>query len=304
LKSRSRFLVTLAALSLCVATCAGAQQTPVDPAQQAPVPATPQPQPQSAAPQPADKFLHPNESKFFIHLADDQKNIWTSPFHLKPADAKWLVPVSGIATGLFVTDPQSSYAMRLDPQHPLNLASDAGVGAAMGLTGAAYVWGRITHNERARETGVLATEAMINAFGVDYALKGITGRERPFPSDFQNIFFHGGTSLPSDHAAVTWAFASIVAQEYPHPAAEFGAYGLALGVSLARAAADQHFLSDVFIGGLMGYQIGRQIYKNRHNPEIDDDLKIVAEETSAPRPTNAASVNVPLDSWIYPAMER
>ena len=287
-----------------MATCAGAQQTPADPAQQAPVPATPQPQPQSAAPQPADKFLHPNESKFFIHLADDQKNIWTSPFHLKPADAKWLVPVSGIATGLFVTDPQSSYAMRLDHQHPLNLASDAGVGAAMGLTGAAYVWGRITHNERARETGVLATEAMINAFGVDYALKGITGRERPFPSNFQNIFFHGGTSLPSDHAAVTWAFASVVAQEYPHPAAEFGAYGLALGVSLARAAADQHFLSDVFIGGLMGYQIGRQIYKNRHNPEIDDDLKIVAEETSAPRPTNSASVNVPLDSWIYPAMER
>ena len=85
---------------------------------------------------------------------------------------------------------------------------------------------------------------------------------------------------------------------------EIGAYGLALGVSLARAAADQHFLSDVFIGGLMGYQVGREIYKNRHNPQIDDDLKIVAEQTSAPRPTNYASVNVPLDSWIYPAMER
>ena len=67
---------------------------------------------------------------------------------------------------------------------------------------------------------------------------------------------------------------------------------------------DQHFLSDVFIGGLMGFQVGRHIYKQRHNPDIDDDLKIVAEQTSAPRPTNQASVNVPLDSWIYPAMER
>ena len=101
---------------------------------------------------------------------------------------------------------------------PLNLASDAGVGAAVGIDGRAYFWGHMTHNERARETGVLATEAMINALGVDYALKGITGRERPFPSNFQNIFFHGGTSFPSDHAAVTWAFASVVAQEYPHPA--------------------------------------------------------------------------------------
>ena len=130
------------------------------------------------------------------------------------------------------------------------------------------------------------------------------GRERPFPSNFQNIFFHGGTSFPSDHAAVTWAFAAVVAQEYPHPVAEFGAYGLALGVSLARAASDQHFLSDVFVGGLLGYQIGRHIYKTRHNASLDDDLKIVAEQTSAPRPGNLASTYVPLDSWIYPAMER
>ena len=291
-------LVALVALGFCASLATFAQQTPP-----APPPAA---SPQADPPQPlADGTVpHPNESKFFLHLAEDQKNIWTSPFHLKPYDAKWLVPVSGIATGLFVTDPQSSYAMRLDPQHPLNLAADAGVAAAAGATGALYIWGHLAHNERARETGVLATEAIINAIGVDYALKGITGRERPIPSNYQNIFFHGGTSFPSDHAAITWAFASVIAQEYPHPVAEFGAYGLALGVSLARAAADQHFLSDVFIGSFLGYQVGRQIYKNRHNPQIDDDLKIVAAQTSAPRPTNFASVYVPLDSWIYPAMER
>ena len=288
----------LAVLSFCASAFLAAQQSTT------PAPAAPTAQTQPADPPPFNAISHANESKFLVHLAEDQKNIWTSPFHLNAADAKWLVPMGGIATGLFVTDPASSYAMRLDNQHALNLAANAGVAAAAGLTGVAYVWGRMTHNERARETGVLATEAMINAIGVDYALKGISGRERPFPSNFQNIFFHGGTSFPSDHAALTWAFASVVAQEYPHPVEEFGAYGLALGVSLARAAADQHFLSDVFIGGLMGYQVGRQIYKNRHNPQIDDDLKIVAEQTFAPRPTNSASVNVPLDSWIYPAMER
>jgi len=280
---------------LCASPTAFSQQ-PASPA-----PSSTSPTASSAA---DTTISHPNESKFFIHLAEDQKVIWTSPFHLQPADAKWLLPMGGIATGLFVTDPRSSYAMRLNNQHVLNLFSDAGVGAAAGMTGAAYLWGRWAHNEKARETGVLATEAIANAIGVDFALKGIMGRERPFPSNFQNIFFHGGASFPSDHAAVTWAFASVVAEEYPHPAAEFGAYGLALGVSLARAASDQHFLSDVFIGGLMGYEIGRHVYKVRHNPELVDDLKIVAEQTSAPRPTNFASVYVPLDSWIYSAMER
>ncbi len=289
-------LLVLTLLSVCGRPALFAQQP------QVPVPAAGQSQ--ATLPPPDGSIPHPNESKFFIHLAEDQKDIWTSPFHLKGADAKWLVPVGGIATGLFVTDPQSSYAMRLDNQHALNLTANAGVAAAAGMTGAAYLWGRLAHNERARETGVLATEAIISAIGVDYALKGITGRERPFPSNFQNVFFHGGTSFPSDHSAVTWAFAAVVAQEYPHPVAEFGAYGLALGVSLARAAADQHFLSDVFVGGLLGYQIGRHIYKTRHNASLDDDLKIVAEQTSAPRPGNIGSTYVPLDTWIYPAMER
>ena len=286
--------LTLAVLSSGLSVRLTAQQTPSS--------STPSAQSQ---PVPFDNsFPHPNESKFLLHLAQDQATIWTSPFHLQPADAKWLVPMGGIAAGLFATDPQSSYAMRLNNPHPLNVFSDAGVAAAGGLTGAAYVWGRITHNERLRETGVLATEAIANAAAVDLALQGITGRERPIPSGYQNIFFHGGTSFPSDHAAITWAFASVVAQEYPHFPAELAAYGLATGVSLARAASGQHFLSDVFVGGLMGYEIGRHIYKVRHNPEIDDDLKIIAEQTTAPRPTNFASVNVPLDSWIYPAMER
>ncbi len=291
---KNHFLqLAMLALSSCW-IAAVAQQPPSIPTTQSP----------STTPSADDSTTHPNESKFFIHLAEDQAAIWTSPFHLKPADAKWLVPMGGIAAGLFVTDPESSYAMRLNNQHRLNLFSDAGVAAAGGLTGVAYVWGRLAHNEHARETGVLATEAMINAIGVDYALKGITGRERPIPSHFQNVFFHGDTSFPSDHAALTWAFASVVAQEYPHPVTEFGAYGLAMGVSLARAASNQHFLSDVFVGGLLGYQIGRHVYNTRHNAGIDDDLKIVAEQTSAPRPTNFASVYVPLDSWIYQAMQR
>ncbi len=203
-----------------------------------------------------------------------------------------------------VTDPDSSYAMRLGNLSAWKTASDVGVASAMGMTGAAYVWGHLTHNEHLRETGVLATEAMLNALGVNSAIEASTGRLRPQPSNYQNIFFHGGSSFPSDHAAVTWAFASVVAHEYPNVYAEFGAYGLALGTSLARAASEQHFLSDAFVGSLLGYQIGRQIYKKRHNTNLDDDLKIVAEQTSAIRPSNLASTYVPLDSWVYPAFEQ
>lgn len=252
----------------------------------------------------SDKLPHPNEKFFLQHLAIDQKNIWTSPAHLKLDDAKWLVPSAGIATGLFVTDPDSSFGMASYHPNTWKEVSNYGLGAALGTTGAMYVWGHITNNERARETGVLATEAMISVLPMQFAIRGATGRLRPYQSDYQNVFFDGGNSFPSNHSAVAWAFASVVAQEYPNLYAQLGVYGLATGISLARVAASQHFLSDVFIGGLIGYQVGRQIYKTRHNPQLDDDLATVARQTTAPLPYTLASTYVPLDSWVYPAIER
>src|SRR5713226_1509904 len=35
---------------------------------------------------------------------EDQKQIWTSPARLRFSDTEWLVPLSGITAGLFVTD--------------------------------------------------------------------------------------------------------------------------------------------------------------------------------------------------------
>ncbi len=252
----------------------------------------------------SEKLPHPNEKYFLQHLVIDQKNIWTSPAHVKPEDATWLVPSVGIATGLLVTDPDSSFGMASYHPNTWKDVSNYGLGAALGTMGAMYLWGHITNNDRARETGVLATEAMISVLPMQFAIRGATGRLRPYQSNYQNNFFDGGNSFPSNHAALAWAFAAVVAHEYPNLYAQLGAYGLATGISLARVAASQHFLSDVFVGGLLGYQVGRQIYKARHNPQLDDDLTIVARQTTAPIPNRLASTYVPLDSWIYPAIER
>jgi membrane-associated phospholipid phosphatase len=243
-------------------------------------------------------LTHPNERDFFKHILDDQKDIWTSPMRLQPGDFKWLVPMGGIATGLFVSDPSSSWGIASYHANAYNTASNAGLAAAAGLSGSAYIWGRITNNEHLRETGVLATESMIDVLGLQYATQYSTGRLTPEQSHFQNVFFQGGTSFPSNHAALTWAFASVVAREYPNPVAEIGAYGLATGVSLARAAAEKHFLSDVFIGGLIGYETGKHIYNERHDKSRDELIE------TAPNPDHIASTYVPLDSWINIAMYR
>jgi membrane-associated phospholipid phosphatase len=52
-----------------------------------------------------------------------------------------------------------------------------------------------------------------------------------------------------------------VAHEYSdHRWVEIAAYGTAAAVSAARVAAQRHYLSDVLVGGALGYAIGRYVY--------------------------------------------
>src|SRR5580765_8584702 len=45
----------------------------------------------------------------------DQKEIWTSPARLRWTDANWLLPLSGVTTGLLVTDVHSSRHISQNP---------------------------------------------------------------------------------------------------------------------------------------------------------------------------------------------
>ena len=322
-RSRSKLIKALLLSGLLSVLFAGnlaAQQTTAQP--DPPLPTASQPDPSSTttntdsaastvndpdplppvvthAPDAGDFTLsHPNERDFVKHLIEDQKDIWTSPSRLQPSDFKWIVPFSGIAAGLFVSDPSSSWGLYGPHANAFNTFSNAGLFTAVGLSGSAYLWGRITKNEHMRETGVLATEAMIDVLALQYPMQYATGRLDPLQSHFQNDFFQGGTSFPSNHAALTWAFASVLAREYPNPLTVIGAYGLAASVSMARAEAGQHFLSDVFIGGLIGYETGKHVYNKRHKIAEDEAVEY------APNPNDLASTYVPLDSWIETDMER
>jgi membrane-associated phospholipid phosphatase len=68
-----------------------------------------------------------------------------------------------------------------------------------------------------------------------------------------------------------WAVATVVANEYGerHPLARVGAYSLATLVSLSRYGGRTHFMSDAFVGSLIGYGIGRYVFFKHHNRSLD-----------------------------------
>ena len=242
---------------------------------------------------------------------EDQKQIWTSPARLRFSDADWLVPLSGITAGLFVTDRDFSKHLSQNPttiSHYKTL-SNAGVGALIGGAGGMWLLGHVRHNEHWSETGFLAGEAALNSLVAVETFKYSLRRERPYQGNGTGSFFqNGGTSFPSEHAAAAWSVAGVIAHEYPSPFVKVMAYGLASLVSVSRVKAHQHFPSDVVVGSVIGNLIAQNIYSRHHDPGMSGgEWRSISEffrgDGNSSR-ANQGSPYVPLDSWIYPALDR
>lgn len=244
-------------------------------------------------------------------FVDDQREIWTSPARLRFTDTEWLVPLSGITAGLFVTDRDFSKHLSQSPttiSHYKTL-SNAGVAALVGGAGGMWLLGHAKHNEHWSETGFLAGEAALDSLVAAEGLKYSLRRDRPFQAGGSGAFFQGrGTSFPSEHATAAWAVAGVVAHEYPGPFTKIMVYGLASLVSVSRVKAHQHFPSDVLVGSVIGNLVAQNIYGRHHDSELGgaswESLGRIFSDERSHSSAYMGSPYVPLDSWVYPALDR
>jgi len=247
-------------------------------------------------------------SPFVKHIVGDQKQFWTSPARFRTKDLKWILPAAGITAAFIASD--SWWSRQVNPNHvqtSLHI-SDYGTYSLIGLGGASFLLGSITHDGHLQETGLLSGEAAINATGVTYLFKEITQRQRPFQGNGNGDFFTGGSSFFSEHSAIAWSIASVWAHEYPGWLSQMAAYGLASTITITRVTAKQHFPSDVIVGSALGWYFGHQVYRAHHDPELGGTSwgSLLPQNTGdKPRnPNYMASPYVPIDSWIYPLLER
>ena len=213
------------------------------------------------------------EKEFLKNILRDQKDIWTAPFRLKRGDAKWMLPFGVGTMALITTDRLTGDGISKfnRPVHASRVVSYAGSTYGAGAVALSfYLIGRAKRDQRARETGLLSAEALIDSLIVDSGLKAITQRARPMDGRERSEFFEHGTSFPSGHSIQAWSVATVIANEYQsNRAVQVGAYGIASAVSIARFTGHKHYLSDVLVGSLLGYGIGRYVYHTRHRNESE-----------------------------------
>jgi len=211
----------------------------------------------------------------------DQAGIWTSPLRLHAQDALWLLPLAGATATAMHFDVETLQQVSTSPTR-LRISNDlsnAGAYGAIAVAGATYVIGKVTHKEKARETGVLALEAIANAGLVTEVLKLATNRERPYTGmgrgrfwpDDSDIYTTSG-SFPSGHATIIWAFSHVVADETPgHRWLHAALYAISAGVSVARVTSRNHFPSDVVVGSAIGYLVGGYVFR-QHSESVDSNI--------------------------------
>jgi PAP2 superfamily len=202
-----------------------------------------------------------------LAILKDQVAIWTSPVHIRAHDLIWLVPL-GAATGVtLATDTDAMRDLSRNPgfnKDSVN-ASNALLGGEIAIPVTLYGVGLIKGDAHARETGILSGEALADSVVLDQVTKIIFRRERPLYNNASGDFFSSNSgsnkSFPSSHSMLAWTIAGVTAGEYPSKWVQLGAYSLATSVSLMRVLGQEHFPTDVLVGGAAGWLIGHYVFE-------------------------------------------
>lgn len=205
----------------------------------------------------------PLTKKLLGNLWLDQKEIWTSPFDMNKENAEWWAAFGALTVGAVLTDRRTTHIFENSQGQVTwgnNVSKIGAIYTVLPEVAGFYIWGVAADNEKARETGVLGGEALLDGLIVMEVLKTAAGRNRPNNPHEPGDFFKGGASFPSGHAIESWALASVIAHEYHNKKwVPWVAYGLSSVVGAARFGARQHYASDLIAGGAMGYFIGRYV---------------------------------------------
>ena len=211
-------------------------------------------------------------------MGQDALTIAEAPFTLSRSQQLLTLGASGVLLSAMSALDRPVYRGLQDrsapPTAPTALAATPGqwydrLGpdrAALGTAGLLAAGGLLLQRRSFTRTSVRVLEAVAYTKVVTGVAKGLFSRSRPFvgagpfagePGSFDGV--HSRTSMPSGHTARAFAIASVLAHQADRWYVSAPAYGLAASVGMERIRSGDHWLTDVAVGGALGYFIGRVV---------------------------------------------
>jgi len=238
-----------------------------------------------------EKLVTPEKVWIIKALCQDETRLWTSPFKKPDSRLIYWAPVLGATIVSLCYDEKiysriKSFQLKHEWVSTVSpVVTYGGENVTLISTCALfYFGGLIFRDNKARQTGLLSAEALLHAGIIVEVGKMITGRQRPsfdqgkdhwnwFPASLNGYKKnHPGSkydAFPSGHTIAAWSVATVIAKRYKdQKLIPVICYALATGVGLSRITEDTHWLSDVIIGGALGYSIGNFVVRERSNTKF------------------------------------
>jgi membrane-associated phospholipid phosphatase len=154
------------------------------------------------------------------------------------------------------------------------------------------------------QTSILATQALITSAAWVQLIKHFTGREDPsasyvysklpggkwwgpFAQYDQDLPVYKSVSsfdaFPSGHTAAAFSIATVFASQYSNiKAIPVISYTMATLVGISRLTEHQHWASDIFVGGLIGYVCGKEVVGHYNNTHKNPDTPLLSKSKIKP----------------------
>jgi membrane-associated phospholipid phosphatase len=223
------------------------------------------------------------ESKvpFLEDWVADEMRMWASPFKINKKSLLFLGGLALTTAYLIKRDKVYHADVRgftlnnrwVEKSSPI-ITELGSAPVNLAIIGSFYLGGTLLKDDRARETARLSLKSLLHALVISRVLKGVFQRQRPYVEDGVDRWFTQGKgtdyrSFPSGHTTTAWSVATVIAGMYKDkPAVPVICYSLASLAGLSRMTQNKHWASDVLVGAVLGYAIGRFVLK-KYNKRLN-----------------------------------
>ena len=203
------------------------------------------------------------------------KKAYTAPLSWQKDDFITAGAVVAGTAALYIFDEETSDYFREQGEDAPELVKDIGwyFGSPQnnyGLTGAVYLVGLFTKNEKIRKTGVLMISAASASGIIQSISKTVVGRARPSTEEGKNSFdpfssegaYH---SFPSGHTILSFTTMYALSKQFKNPFVKAGLIGVGLISPVSRVWSGAHFLTDVGLSLALSVAVVDSIDKYLNN---------------------------------------
>ena len=218
-----------------------------------------------------NKDQYSEKTTFLKGFWSDIKFTFNAPFRWNKSEWTKFAIISGIAALLYINDQK---IMSKIQEHKFPITKKFSIffenfGApAYVIPGTAllYSLGALFKNQNIKELSLITLKSVIISSAVVFSLKFLTHRHRPESGDKYNTwdgpgFSTSNLSFISGHSAISFSLATVISSKAKNTFISVLAYGAAGLTSLSRVHDSKHWISDTFLGAILGYFITRSLIK-------------------------------------------